>query len=451
MTDVVLVYPYFKPVLDRSAFRLPPLGLGYIASYLRKSGFSVEIVDCTFMRWEEAVDRAKRLTPSIVGIYSMFSMAKPAVDFARVMRGGCKLMVAGGPLPTVNPESFLDDFDVVVKGEGEQTFAELVEQFFRKGDFSRIPGLFFRRGKETVFTGDRKPFKDLDAIPFPARELFPNQDYIRYWRRVNSAPKTSIITTRGCPFNCDFCSHAVFGLSYRERTPKNVVDEVESTLHFGYEEIFFIDDCFTLNIRRMNEICDEMIRRRLNFKWECLSRVDNITRELAMKMKKAGCDRIFFGIESGNERILKIIGKGFSLDQARRAVENSNSAGIKTGAFFILGYPGETDDTLLDTISFSTSLPLDYLSFTMPYPIPGTGLFEKLKDRLTLADAPSTKIGIIDHALTYRSHYSSAKLKFAIIKGTTEFQIKKRLGKSSWLIGRPFEEITDLIIRKVLK
>jgi anaerobic magnesium-protoporphyrin IX monomethyl ester cyclase len=451
IVDVVLVYPYFKPKFDRSTFRLPPLGLGYLASYLKNKGFSVDIVDCTFMTWERAVEKVVTLQPSIVGVYSMFSMAEPARSFAKALRGKCKMLVAGGPLPTVNPEFFLNDFDIVVKGEGEQTFLELIKQFFRKGDFSKIPGLIFRISNEVTHTADRKPIEDLDSIPFPSRELFPNQDYINYWRSLNQSPTTSIITTRGCPFNCDFCSHAIFGLSYRERTPKNVVDEIESTLKLGYEEIFFIDDCYTLNTQRMIEICSEIVKRRLRFKWECLSRVDNITLELTKKMKQAGCTRVFFGIESGSERILKIMRKGFSLEQARKAVKNAKSAGIKTGAFFILGYPGETDESLLDTINFSISLPLDYLSFTMPYPIPGTGLYEKLRDRLTLGDAPITRIGIIDHALIYRSHYSTTKLKFAIVKGTVEFQIKKRLGKYSWLIGKPFEKITDLILKRMLR
>jgi anaerobic magnesium-protoporphyrin IX monomethyl ester cyclase len=450
ITDVVLIYPYFAPKMDRSIFRVPPLGLGYIASYIRRNGFSVKIVDCTFLSWKKAVDSVRRLKPSIIGIYSMFSMAEPATRFAQVLRGDCALLVAGGPLPSVRPEIFLENFDLAVKGEGEQTFLDIVKCFTEGGDLSRIPGIFHSKSEEIAFTGNRKPFKNLDTLPFPARDLFPNRDYILYWRKRGHPPKTSIITTRGCPFSCDFCSNAVFGVSYRERTAKNVVEEVEDALKFGYDGIFFVDDCFTLNRKRVVEICDEILARDLDFEWECLSRVDNIDRELAGKMKRAGCRRIFFGIESGNERTLRIMAKHFSLEEARRTVENVASAGIKAGAFFIIGYPGETDESILDTINFSTSLPLEYLSFTLPYPIPGTGLYEKVKDRMTLTDWVRPKLGLIDHSLIYKSHFSSAKLKFAILKGTVQFQIKKRLGRFSWPVEKPFKKITNYVFKKLV-
>ena len=446
----MLVYPYFNPNRDNSEFRLPPLGLGYIASYLKKSGFSVAIVDCTFMKQSKAVESVRRLKPSIIGIYSMFSMFKQSVELAKALRPECELLVAGGPLPTLNPKSFLDYFDLVIKGEGEQTFLEVAKSFSENKGYSSIRGLYHRNCGEITYNGDREFFENLDAIPFPARELFPNEEYIRYWHRKHMLAKTSIITTRGCPFNCDFCSNAIFGVSYRERTADNVVDEIEEALKLGYESIFFVDDCFTLNKVRVLKICDEILERGLDFEWECLSRVDGISVGLAKKMKQAGCRRIFFGIESGNDGILKIIGKGFTIEQARKTVENVVSAGIDAGAFFIVGYPGEADQTILDTIDFSTSLPLEYLSYTLPYPIPGTGLYEKVKDKLTSEDWVRSKYGFTDHSLIYKSQFSNTKLKFAIAKGLAEFKIKKKLGKSSWIIYKPFKKITDYIFKHLV-
>ncbi len=399
------------------------------------------------MKRKEAVERVKELTPSVIGIYSMFSMFEPAIEFAKELRPECELLVAGGPLPTANPKAFLDYFDLIVKGEGEQTTLEVVKAFSKKRNYSSVRGILYRKGDEIVSTGDRKFFEDLDVIPFPARDLFPNKDYVRYWHRKHMPAKTSIITTRGCPFNCDFCSNVIFGVSYRERAAKNVVDEVEETLKFGYESIFFVDDCFTLNKKRVMKICDEILERGLDFHWECLSRADNMSVELAEKMKRAGCCRVFFGIESGNDEILKIIEKRFSTKQARTAVENVVSAGINAGAFFIIGYPGETNETILDTINFSTSLPLDYLSYTLPYPILGTGLYEKVKDKLTSDDWVRPKFGLIDHSLMFRSRYSATKLKFAIFKGTAEFHIKKKLGRASWIVEKPFKKVTDFIFK----
>lgn len=401
------------------------------------------------MSWKEATESVKAANPSIIGVYSMFSMAEESVKFARLFRNKCELLVAGGPLPTVNPDFFLNYFDLVVRGEGEQTFLEIVKAFFNKDTFSNIQGVIYRNGGNTVYNDRRQPFRDLDILPFPARDLFPNKDYVKYWRRRFKPAKTSIITTRGCPFDCDFCSHAVFGVSYRERSAENVVDEIEEALKLGYSSIFFVDDCFTLNKERVERICSGILERGLKFEWECLSRVDNVTLELVTKMKQAGCARMFFGIESGNEEMLKIIGKRFTLGQARKTVETASAAGIKTGAFFILGYPGETDETLLDTIEFSTSLPLDYLSFTMPYPIPGTGLYEKVKSNLITNDLRRSRFGIIDHSLVYKSQYSSAKLKFAIVKGSFEFRVRKHLGQYSWIILKPFKKVTDYILKKM--
>ena len=163
------------------------------------------------------------------------------------------------------------------------------------------------------------------------------------------------MSTRGCPYACEFCSNVVFGHSYRERSAANVVDEVEQALALGYDRISFADDVFTLNARRVLEICDEIRRRGLLFAWECLGRVDTFDAATARAMKRAGCFRIFFGIESGNDRILALMSKQITTAQAAAAVAAAHDAGLEVGAFFIVCYPGESDDTVLDTLRFATS------------------------------------------------------------------------------------------------
>ncbi len=177
VVDVVLVYPYFNPKRDRSIFRVPPLGLGYVASYLEHNGVEVDLVDCTFLEEAEAIRRVKRLNPQIVGIYSMFSLRENALRVARAVKGSCDLLVAGGPLPTVDPYSFTDDFNIVVKGEGERTMFEVTESLLKGEDYSRVPGILYLKNGEAIFTGERQPYESLDEIPFPARHLFPNTDY----------------------------------------------------------------------------------------------------------------------------------------------------------------------------------------------------------------------------------------------------------------------------------
>ncbi len=257
---------------------------------------------------------------------------------------------------------------------------------------------------------------------------------------------TSIISSRGCPFSCDFCSRPVFGDTFRSRSPRNIVDEMELITHLGYDTIWFADDCFTISKDRVMRICDEIIRRNLDIKWQCLSRVDTLDSEIASKMREAGCRRIYFGIESGDERILKIMKKEVNLETAEHAVHNANSADIETGAFFIIGYPGDTDETIINTIRFATSLPLDYLSFTLPYPIPGTGLHEKVKT--VLKEPVKNKTRLIDQHLAFESEFSEFKLKFAIVKAAVQFRIRKYLGEYGYtILGKPFEKLSTAIFR----
>jgi anaerobic magnesium-protoporphyrin IX monomethyl ester cyclase len=449
MTNVVLLYPYLQPSLERSIFRFPPLGLGYLAAYLREHGISVDLIDCTFLSREEALEKVRRSNPRIIGIYSMFSMKGKAIEFADLLRRDCDLLVAGGPLPTLNPQVFLQHFDTVVIGEGERTMYEIVRATEGDADLSGVKGIAFKNGNETTFTPGRELIRDLDIIPFPSRELFDNQSYKNYYSRRYGYSVTSMITSRGCPFKCDFCSRPVFGDQVRTRSAENIVDEMETVLTLGYDRIWFTDDCFTLNRRRIFGICNEIIQRGIKIDWECLSRVDTINREALRRMRQAGCKRVFFGIESGNDSVLALMKKRATVKEAREAVQMGKTAGLEVGAFFIVGYPGETDKTILDTVRFASQLPLDYLSFTLPYPIPGTPLYERIKDKIILTDWDDRgHLRIVDHRLLYRSVFSERKLKFAIIKGTLQFKLRKHLGNHGYrFIGKPFERLTDFLFK----
>jgi anaerobic magnesium-protoporphyrin IX monomethyl ester cyclase len=447
MVKVTLVYPYFQPSKDNSLFRFPPLGVGYVAASLKKHGISVELIDCTFLSKEEAVEKVKRSKPQVIGIYSMFSFKTSSLELARVFEDDCDLIVVGGPLPTLDPTAFLGIFDVVVVGEGEGTMVELVDSFEKEAGFSSVKGIAYKEGSEVRFTSPRGFVDDLDYLPFPSRELFDNEAYKRYYAKRFSYTTTPLITSRGCPFTCDFCSRPVFGTSFRTRSAGNIVDEVESVVGLGYDRVWFADDCFTLNRNHLLSVCGELVQRDVDVSWECLSRVDTMDREVAAKMRKAGCVRVFFGIESGNNHVLGLMNKQITVEQARRAVYAAKSGGLQVGAFFIVGYPGESDQTILDTLRFASGLPLDYLSFTLPYPIPGTALFERVKGKggVAVEDWEEPKSwSLIRHKLLYEAGFSEAKLKFGIGKAHLQFYGRKFLGKRGYgLVGLPFERLTD--------
>jgi anaerobic magnesium-protoporphyrin IX monomethyl ester cyclase len=452
MTSVLLIYPFFVPRRDRSVFRFPPLGLGYIAASLQKAGHEVNLIDCTFMDKTEALEKALAVKAEVVGIYCMVTMVDECAWFAESLRPHCALLVAGGPLPTCDPEPFMKNFDVVVRGEGEQTMLDLLQARADGSGIETIPGIVYRtdphwpaKGK-LVHTPERKFAKELDNIPFPARNLIPNDSYIRQGRKKYGYSITTVMSTRGCPYRCEFCSNVVFGGSYRERSPGNVVDEIESALALGYDRISFTDDVFTMKKERVVRVCQEITRRGLHFNWECLGRVDALDHPTAVEMKAAGCTRIFFGIESGNEQMLERMNKKITLDEARRAVNAAHQAGLQVGAFFILCYPGDTDDTVLETLRFATSLPLDYLGLSMPYPLPGTDLYRRTKDRIN-RDWHPDESPFGSHVLIFDADFSETKMWFGIMKGHAQFEIKKRMGKLAPALLTIFEKPTDAIFR----
>jgi anaerobic magnesium-protoporphyrin IX monomethyl ester cyclase len=381
----------------------------------------------------------------------MFSMKNKSLEFARILKNDCELLVAGGPLPTTNPELFLDDFDVVVVGEGEQTMLQIAVEVEKKGDLSKIRGIVYKEKDTSQIrsTAAQEEVEDLDSLPFPFRELFDNSAYKNYYSKKYGYTTTAVMTSRGCPFSCDFCSRPIFGNSFRSRTATKVVDEIEEVVALGYDRIWFADDCFTLNRERLLGICNEIIKRGLRIEWECLSRVDTLDAEAIEKMKQAGCIRMFFGIESGNDSILELMNKQITINQVRAALSLCEETGVKAGAFFIVGYPGENDETVLQTVKFASSLPLDYLSFTMPYPIPGTPLYSRLNGKMVSSEWEEPKnIKLVKHKLLFNSKLSEGKLKFAIVKGMIQFYVRKYTGKKGYrLLGVPFESLTNSIYR----
>ncbi len=447
MSSVLLVYPYFRPRVDRSQFRFPPLGLLYVAAAARAAGHEVRVLDCTFLRREEAARLALAARADVVGISCLSTLEDDCLGLARLLRGRCRLLVAGGPLPTCDPGRFLEDFDVVVRGEGERTLVEILAALEEGRDLAGVPGVVTRASAGGVGAPPRPFVRDLDALPFPARDLLPNAAYIADGRRRYGAAVTTVMSTRGCPYACDFCSNVVFGASYRARSPGGVVDEIEQALRLGYDRISFADDVFTLERDRVAVVCEEIRRRGLRFAWECLGRVDGFDAPLARLMRGAGCDRVFFGVESGVDVVLRLMNKRTTAQQSRGAVLAAHEAGLQVGAFFILCYPGETDDTVLQTLRFLTALPLDYAGLTVPYPLPGTGLHERMGER-TRPQRRGERL-VTRHAVTYAGDFSPVKMRAALLKGRLQVEMRRRLGPFGPAALRLFEPATDALFRRL--
>jgi len=368
---ILLLYPpYTSHVEEKKKGYFPPLGLAYIAAILRNQDHTVRIIDMNIetKSLEELEKICEKEQPDIVGISSTTITYNTSINILKRIKSVIPsvIRIVGGPHASILPQEFVDYSDFVVVGEGEYTMLELVKTLENSEDPSNIEGLVFKKDGKIVKTGPRPLITGLDNLPFPARDLLHMEAY--------NDNKGAILTSRGCPFNCIFCnSHLIFGKKFRARNPKNVVDEIEYLVKkYNVHVIRVLDDMFTLNRKRVIEICNEILSRGLNIGWELTNgtRVDKVDKELLEKMHEAGCYRIYYGIESGSEKVLKMLRKGIKLDQVRRVVKWTKEIGIEVGGFFMIGGPGETIETLKETEKFIDELNLDYvhLSIATPYP-----------------------------------------------------------------------------------
>jgi anaerobic magnesium-protoporphyrin IX monomethyl ester cyclase len=378
---VCLIYPRFKiPTGD------PPLGLAYLASSLRaRTSAEVRIIDATFHPAPGYVISAlKELQPDITGIYSDTPMHAAAVGLAKTAKQLGSFVVAGGPHPTLLPETAIDSADLVVIGEGERALPQIVERFADK-DFKNVPAIWYKNGDEIIKTPAAPVPLRLDDLPLPAFDLLEMPEYIRRWHYLDcfdmNLRGTNIIGSRGCPFNCTYCQPSlrlIFGPGCRYRSAENILEEIQYLQRrYGLNAIFFHDDTLTANRPLVETLCAALARSGCRVYWGCNTRADTIDRELMEKMHAAGLRKFHLGIESGSQRILdEIYRKKTNLSQVRQVVAQARQAGIRTFGFFILGAPTETRSELKQTIKLANSLALDEASFSILTPMPKTRIHD---------------------------------------------------------------------------
>jgi anaerobic magnesium-protoporphyrin IX monomethyl ester cyclase len=365
---------------------LPPLSLSYLASVLKREGVELRILDFLVTQYHPKKLRRELedYRPQLVGA-TCVTLNYP---IARRMLSACKALdpriftVIGGPHVTFALEDTLLQspwIDAIVIGEGERTLVELARAVEEGKDIHQIAGIAFADRGTVIKTPPQAPIENLDELPLPARELLPMARY-----RALGTPCT-VITSRGCPYSCIFCSgHRMFGPRVRFRSPGLVVDEIERLQRdFGLAKINIVDDTFTLNHHHAQAACEEMLRRNLKIKWSVFARVDRISEDLAQLMNRAGCEWMLFGVESADEGILKTIKKGITPEDVRRGVKIASEAGINVFNSFILGLPGESHDTARKSLAFGDELYHKYgakYGFHMLSPLPGTEIYERAKD-----------------------------------------------------------------------
>lgn len=354
----------------------PPLGIAYIGAALEKAGYHVKILDAQALNLTSS-DCKKIIfnqKADIVGITCMTSNFHGVLEAARFAKQAGSIVVIGGPQLSAYPkESVSYDFiDFGIIGEAEESMVKLAEAIKNKKNYENIPGLIYKK-KGEINQNSPAIIKNLDKLPPPAFNLLPVSKYDCV---ITEKPVLTMITSRGCPFKCGFCFKQPTDKFFRKRNPKKVVDEIEDLIKkYNVKEIMFYDDTLTLDREHIMNMCNEILKRGIKIKWQAPTRINSVDRELLKLMKKAGCTMLRYGVESGDENILKIMKKGTTLEKIKQVFKLSKEIGIETFSYFIIGYVGETPATMNNTIQFAKEIDPDMAMFTVATPYPKTDLY----------------------------------------------------------------------------
>lgn len=360
---------------------VPPLGLAYLGAVLGKNGFEVKILDAFAgqLSWDDFEEKVAKERADLIGIGGMSAVIDNSFRALKICRKYAQYLTMGGPHVSAYREKVFQQcpqIDFAIYGEGESTFLELVKELEGGGDLSSIKGLINKEG----INPPRELLKDLNRLPFPARQLLPNSCY-RY-ALTPGKTVTTMFTSRGCPYQCIFCDKSVFGSKYRARSPENVVEEMEEIVRkYKINSIIIYDDLFTIHKERVKKICQGIMEKKLKIDWKCEGRVSRMDEGILRLMKKAGCSLIAYGVESGNQKVLDYLGKKTTVEESREALKLTKKVGIKPVAYFILGSPVETYEEALESIEFAKKLDPTYVQFSTLSPFYGTALYQQAVEK----------------------------------------------------------------------
>jgi anaerobic magnesium-protoporphyrin IX monomethyl ester cyclase len=437
--DIVFINPPLSQeerygVKFKAGGQTPPTGLALLAAVCREKKYSVAIIDAPAvgMNSEQVLDKILELKPKYIGITAVTISIFNAIAIAKLLREKYpqgKIILGGAHItaaPDETVERFGMFFDIAVLGEGELTIIDLLDALKKKRPLSDVKGIAYpdKTGKKLIFTPPREFIEELDSLPFPAYDLLP--DLAKYYsppaHTVKKFPAALLVTSRGCPGICTFCDNKVFGRVLRCHSADYVIKLI---LHlqktYGIREIQFRDDNFLVFRKRTIELCEKIIRKKIDITWSCAGRVDMINPETLALMKKAGCWQIWYGIESGSDKVLAAIKKNTNQEKIARAVIDTKKAGISPGGFFMIGMPTETEEDIKKTINVLLKLPLDDFHISHLAPFPGSeiyfsasqyGYFDNDWKKMSGWKTIFVPRGLSKKKLTYYSNYAFRRFYF---------------------------------------
>jgi len=419
----------------------PPLGLLYIAAVLKENGIGVRLIEARArgLSHPEVIEEVRKENPCFVGITCLTARINSALYLAlRVKEINPDIkVILGGPHVNFEHRTVINNpsVDFCVRGEGEITALELIKTALESGDLREVKGITFKENGEVIVTPDRPFVSDLDTLPFPERELLQNSVYKGSWTEGETF--SPMLATRGCPYLCQFCdAPAIWGRIHRRRSVENVLDELEEIYEkFGVRYVRFVDDLLVVNKNWTIELCRGILKRGLDdLSWACDGRVGLMSEELLEELKNANCKVIFYGVEFGNQRILDLCKKGFTIEQVKETIEKTVKVGISSYGYFMMGYPTETVETVEDTIKLAVELALDYgmdsAGFSIVTPFPGTGLYKHCKKNNMLKSSDWSRYSYqLGKGIIKLDNITDEELANLYEKALYEFQFREKLRK----------------------
>jgi anaerobic magnesium-protoporphyrin IX monomethyl ester cyclase len=411
----------------------PPLGLLYVSAYLKSKNIANDVFDTTFSSQQSQLDFILEKRPKVICIYTNLMTKVEVIKLMKILKTekfNFPKIVLGGPDVTYNVENYLKSgADFLVIGEGEETTFELYNAIMSEGNFHEVNGIAFFESNHVIQTQARTKFKELDELPLPNREAINMQSYLETWKNNHGESSMTISTQRGCPYTCKWCSTAVYGQSYRRRPAHQVAAEMKMLKEqYNPDAIWFVDDVFTISHKWLTAFHEEVVKQKAQIRFECITRAERLNDEILRLLKEAGCFRIWIGAESGSQEIIDAMDRRVDVNHVKKIIQDTNAMGIETGTFIMLGYPGETEKNIDETIQYLKEAKPTHYTITVAYPIKGTSLYNEIEDKIT--ERPNWEDST-DREIDFKRTYARKYYNYAVSKVVNEVEFDRQISKTS--------------------
>jgi radical SAM superfamily enzyme YgiQ (UPF0313 family) len=455
---IILSHGYFIEEDEKEKLIMKPyapLGIQYISAYLEEKGFDNTIIDNTFSTLADFKNKLLDECPDVLAMYINLMTKINILHIINFIKNEPALkntiIILGGPEARHHSANFLlYGADYVITGEGEESIAELMTALKSKAPVMGIKGISYKTANnDIVHEDDRALIKNIDQLPFPNRKKIDYTPYLQTWKKHHGFSMMSVSTMRGCPYSCKWCSRAVYGGTYRRRSPKLVMQELKMLKEvYNPDMIWFVDDVFTIHHGWLNEFADEVINNNAVIPYEIISRADRLNEDVLKTLKRSGCFRVWIGAESGSQKIINAMDRRVDVIKTREMIKLAKKTGIKAGTFIMLGYPGETKQDIKETIEHLIESDPDEYTLTVAYPIKGTRLYQEIEDKIISPYQFELNTDRdIDFTRTHpKKYYEHARkwLHYEVYSGTHELPALRK----SWLKIRSLKSQFDMWLAK---